>query len=146
MRILFLDIDGVLNSDIWIRSIKGNNGQFPYNQFDTKAIELLNRMTERTNAKIVLTSMWRLKRSLCLMQQIFLEVGIKGEIIAFTPNLKKDNESLIESKVMDYTDFAILDDNSDMLYWQANFFFQTDRCCGLTPTIAKRVIKHFKCS
>ena len=160
MKTIFLDIDGVVNSDLWDKSEQKSHKTFPENQFDPKLILLLNKILEETSAKIVLTSTWRLKYNLIFMKELFLKVGIKGEIIDYTPNLKqgnnyvvrgneilkwcKDNESKLDSKVFDYTNFAIIDDNSDMLFWQAKYFFQTDIHCGLTPSIVKSVIRQLK--
>lgn len=160
MKILFLDIDGVLNSDLWHRESQKIDLKFPLDQFDPKAIELFNRIIENTSTKIVLTSTWRLKFEIGFMQNLFSELGIIGEIIDYTPDLKKgnnyvlrgneilkwckENESLLGVKFIEYKDFAILDDNTDMLHWQSKFFFQTDRYCGLTPSIAKNIIRHFK--
>ncbi len=159
MKIIFLDIDGVLNSDLWDKSSKSKVIDFPENQFDPKLIELFNKITEKTTEKIVLTSTWRLEYDLDFMQNLFNRVGIRAEIIAYTPDLKKgndyvvrgneilkwckDNETLLGSKTLDYTDFIIIDDNSDMLHWQSKYFFQTDRLSGLTPTIVKNIIRQF---
>jgi hypothetical protein len=160
MKIIFLDIDGVLNSDSWDNSEEQKQSQFPENQFSPKLIQLFNKVIEETTDKIVLTSTWRLEYDIKFMQSLFKKVGIKGEIIDFTPDLKKgndyvvrgneilkwckDNQNLINSRPLDYTDFIIIDDNSDMLFWQSKFFFQTDRLSGLTPSIIKNIIRQFK--
>lgn len=44
------------------------------------------KIIEKTNLKIVLSSTWRLKYDIEFMQNIFQELGIKGEIIDFTPD------------------------------------------------------------
>lgn len=159
MKIIFLDIDGVLNSDLWEKSSNHKANNYPFNQFDPKAIKLFNKVVNETKAKIVLSSTWRLNHSLPEMKDIFKSVGIVCDIIAFTPDLKtnndaiirgneilkwcKENEETIGCKHLHYTDFAILDDNDDMLLWQNNYFFQTDRLCGLSPTVAKKIIRYF---
>ncbi|MFK7783904.1 MAG: HAD domain-containing protein [Crocinitomicaceae bacterium] len=157
MKIIFLDIDGVLNSDTWEKTESYRNGTYPENMFDPVAVRLLNKIIERTNAKVVLTSTWRLKFSLFEMNQLFIKVGIDCDLIDFTPDLKKnndytlrgneilkwckDNSDVIGTKYLNYTDFIILDDNSDMLYWQSKYFFQTDKLCGLSETLAREAIR-----
>ena len=159
MKLIFLDIDGVLNSDNWYYHPEKQRLKYPYDQFDPKLVELFNKITSKCTKSIVLTSTWRLNYSIEKMRDIFAEVGIAGNIIDYTPNLKKDtdyvvrgneilkwckdNEDLLGCKTMDYTDFIILDDNSDMLLWQQKYFFQTDRLSGLTPTITQNVIRQF---
>lgn len=54
MRILFLDIDGVLNSDIYDR----NKGETDGN-IDISRLPLLKALIDETDAKIVLSSSWR---------------------------------------------------------------------------------------
>src|ERR1700722_15963426 len=53
MKIIFLDIDGVLNCDK-----TPNPRKFPY-IVDKKLLVRLNRLLERTKAKVVLSSSWR---------------------------------------------------------------------------------------
>jgi len=153
MKIISLDIDGVLNSDTWEKTNEYLNGEYPEKMFDPNTVLLLNKIIEATTAKIVLTSTWRLKYSLEEMRALFSKVGIQGDLIDCTPNLKKDNDytlrgneilkwckdnrKIIGTKYLNYTDFIILDNNNDILYWQVKYFFQTDRSCGLSPTIAR---------
>lgn len=157
MKIIFLDIDGVLNSDHWQQTKSYKNGNYPEKLFDPSAVELLNKLVATTQAKVVLTSTWRLKYSLAEMRAIFLNVGIVCELIDYTPDLKKgnnyvvrgneilkwckDNRALIGTSPFNYTDFVILDDNNDMLLWQAKYFFQTDPLCGLSPTVTREAIR-----
>ena len=56
-RIIFLDIDGVLNYDFWNQSHQReiSNGTL----IDAKKVKLLSLLIQRTNAKIVLHSGWK---------------------------------------------------------------------------------------
>ena len=159
MKIIFLDIDGVLNSDTWDKTDTFKNGIYPFKHFDPKAVSLFNKIISETNASVVLSSTWRLKYNIEEMRNIFAKVGIKCNLIDFTPDLKinnnyvvrgneilkwcKDNKDIIGCRFTDYTDFVIIDDNSDMLLWQSKYFFQTDRLCGLSPTITQNIIRQF---
>ena len=42
MRLIFLDIDGVLNSDAWDKTKKTTSNDFLIDKFDHEAIKLLN--------------------------------------------------------------------------------------------------------
>lgn len=57
IKVIFLDIDGVLNSYDWFVSNRKNKHRV---HLDDKAIEFLSRVVNSTNAKIVLSSSWRI--------------------------------------------------------------------------------------
>ena len=56
MKVIFLDIDGVLNSMDWFEKTKGTKG---YREINPKKVEFLKEIVDKTNAKIVLSSTWR---------------------------------------------------------------------------------------
>ena len=57
MKIIFLDVDGVLNSDSWNQEHENEikNGIL----IDKEKIEILSKLIKTTGAKIVLHSGWR---------------------------------------------------------------------------------------
>ena len=57
MKIIFLDIDGVLNSDIYYRKV--DRSVKDWTRFDPKAVELINKLIDEFSAKIVVSSTWR---------------------------------------------------------------------------------------
>jgi hypothetical protein len=66
MRVIFLDCDGVLNSQDFFRSQlyrrSGEQGfglSFGAEQLDPRALALLDGLVERADAKIVISSSWR---------------------------------------------------------------------------------------
>lgn len=160
MRILFLDIDGVLNSDLWYKSEKSKEFDGVLSHFDPKLVVILNNLVQKTEAKIVISSTWRNKYSNEELTKILENAGLKLDIVGFTPDLRRnedyilrgneilkwcmDNEDLLGCKWKDYHDFAILDDNTDFLYWQAKHFFRTDRHCGITLTVKKEIERFFE--
>ena len=52
----------------------------------------------------------------------------------------KDNEALTGEAYHDYKNYVILDDDSDMLYWQRNNFVHTSWKKGLTEEEAEKAI------
>lgn len=57
MKVIFLDVDGVLNSADWFKKNKGIRG---YAKINPKKVALLKEIIDKTNAKIVLSSTWRM--------------------------------------------------------------------------------------
>ena len=84
MKVIFLDIDGVL---VTRNSIKYQYLNFPDEtniRFSKKAVKNLNKLVRLTKAKIVISSTWRLFHSLEKLQNIFEEQNIESEIISTT--------------------------------------------------------------
>lgn len=133
MKVLFLDIDGVMNYE-------GTN-----NKICPKAVAILNRIISETKAKIVLSSVWRLSET---MRKEVRDAGV--DFIGITPYLPKEERMSsvgrgleINAWLKDHpevTKYAILDDDSDFLPDQP--LFQTTWEKGLTEDIANEVIKH----
>jgi len=163
MKVIFLDIDGVLNHEIWFKGWKeykelcgGIVDHEKRRWFDPRCVALVNRLTDETNAKIVLSSTWRQGVPVNDLKELLKGVGITGELIDKTPKiyppagiggslprgfeiqtwLKKTKET-IES-------YVILDDDSDMLLEQSSNFIKIDTYCGITyntVTRAKEILK-----
>jgi len=136
MKILFLDVDGVLNS-------YKTGGRYALTR---SRVRRLAHIVSSTGCKIVLSSTWRkdpyaLKR----LRRVLKYRDI--EIAAATPDLGKERGLDIQAWIVDNASsepmkFAIVDDDSDMLDHQLPHFFQTDGDYGLTETIAYRIIEH----
>ncbi len=117
-KIIFLDIDGVLNCGSWLYA----NGPFGTTKGDDKidpaAVKRFNQIIEQTNAKIVVSSVWRIGETLESMKVIFDKHNIKGEIIGLTPNKGRYRGDQIQYWLDDFDGkidlFVILDDDSDM--------------------------------
>ncbi len=93
MKVIFLDIDGVLNSQDWYIyrrdavEMDSINAQYPFYEFDPRAVERLNRIIKETTAKIVVSSSWRSGETTESLQKLLDSVGVKGEVIGLTPHL-----------------------------------------------------------
>ena len=77
MKVIFLDIDGVLI----------NRRDASRNTADPRCIEQLNRITDMTGAKIVVSSSWR-HYGLQKITLILRQWGVTGDIIDITPSLE----------------------------------------------------------
>lgn len=145
-KIIFLDIDGVLNTQATLRS--SHNGIIG---IDPYRVLLLDRIIQATGAEVVLSSSWRHGHFEELQKSLVVPLigktgrccsGIRGVEIHnwLTENVKgfsSDGYKKGEHKV------AILDDDSDMLLWQKDHFFQTSFMGeGLTEEICAKVIEH----
>lgn len=97
MKIIFLDIDGVLNCESAYKNGECNYvewtnhlGEKDHHQsFCLKSKELLNRLIDQTGAKIVISSTWR-SSGIEFMKSVWQHEGMHGEIIGVTPNFRGD--------------------------------------------------------
>lgn len=145
MKIIFLDIDGVLNSLDGLMEIYTKIGSSRYcDDFPKeKHVKLLNKITNETDAKIVVSSTWRrLHHHLSLVYILFL-CGVEGDVIDVTPWLGKNRGFEIQ-KWLDDTDeniesFVILDDDADMEHLM-DYLVQTSPECGLIEKDADKAI------
>jgi hypothetical protein len=79
MKIIFLDIDGVLNV---ISQGHDEYGSIFHSHFENN----LKRIVDETGAKIVISSSWR-KSGLSVMQEMWEHRRLAGEVIDVTPSL-----------------------------------------------------------
>ncbi len=142
MKILFLDVDGVLNSAIGTEDFKDKAKK----GIGDKYLIRLARIVKKTDCKIVISSSWRYSRDLMfdLIGRLADFNLHKGVLIGKTPNLKK----LRHLEIIEYVNhtknvekIAILDDDSDAcIPDKPESFFKTEWGSGLTDQIADKVI------
>ena len=163
MKIIFLDIDGVLNCENWykkrfIQEIDRNMDSYPLCEFYPLAVDQLNVLTKKTNAEIVVSSTWRIGRTVAELNSIFKQVGIEKDILDFTPSLRgmprgveikkwidtyciQDTDRLFNKKGgIKLESYVILDDDSDMLLEQKDNFIKTSWQDGLTAIQVNKAI------
>ena len=128
MRVIFLDIDGVLNCDQ-----TQNPRKFPY-VVDRKLLRRLKRLLDRSGAKIVLSSTWRCDPVGLLAAKYW---GIPFiDVCPDRPKSPRYKEMLAWLKVhRKVTRFAVLDDQDDGL--DDLPLFQPSGKTGLTPEIVR---------
>jgi hypothetical protein len=89
MKVIFLDFDGVLNhQNFYKKRMEGDHNELPYplSEFDPESVKELNRIIEFTDAKVVVSSTWRIGKRVIDLQNMLNEVGFIGEIIDTTPS------------------------------------------------------------
>lgn len=143
MKVLFLDVDGVLNNEKTFK--KGE--RYP---LDPYCIDLIWKIRKETGCEIVLSSTWR--HSTEALKEVEKHIGFIRDITGRCSNRIRgceinawlqDNLPWDERKDGGSFRYAILDDDSDMLLWQKDHFFQTNGYKdGLTEEIADKVIAH----
>ncbi len=112
MNLIFLDLDGVLNSEQYVHKVGDAwNGD----QIDPDAVERLNKITEATGASIVVSSSWRIGTTLEEMQKLLISHGVKANVIGMTKVLYDDRsieiwDWLVENKSI-VDNYVILDDD-----------------------------------
>lgn len=132
MKVLFLDIDGVLNSTKTCVAFGG----YPHelNQlaaFDVAAIRLIQRLCDSAGVQVVLSSAWRKSYPAA---EVGKALGLP--IIDSTPS-HTDGHRGGEIKAWldahpEAKGYAIIDDDSDMLGEQLPFFVKTDADEGMS--------------
>lgn len=136
MKILFLDIDGVVNSKHTAARNGGIAGIDPYLAFLVGKISLAVE-----DLKVVLSSSWRhFPNGRTEVEQHVLPIYDQ------TPNLRGESRGKeIQAWLDEHPEvecYAILDDEGDMLESQQAHFFRTSWDEGITPEISERVIAH----
>lgn len=154
MKVIFLDIDGVLNHENHYKWLMETDEPtplqrfYPYSEFNPESCTILNKIIEETDAKIVLSSSWRLD-GINKMNSLFKYFGLP-RIYDITPSLCNKFGSLCRGKEIDawlsehpeVTKYVILDDDTDMEEHQLPFFIKTNPYKdGLNEEVKNKCIK-----
>ena len=110
MKVIFLDVDGVLNSDEYIDKIKKLNVNTIKSKVSVNKIGLLKQAVDATGARVVLTSSWRYRRDGTLLKGLLLKYGICADSTPFMDNKRGLEIKKYLSDNPDVEDFVILDD------------------------------------
>jgi len=109
MKIIFLDVDGVLNCESAYRSgecqyrewIWEDGRKDHYQRFCSWSKELLNKLIEETGAKIVISSTWRMS-GIDFMRKVWELEDMSGEIIGITPCMRNSEIRIPRGMEIDY--------------------------------------------
>ena len=153
MNIIFLDVDGVLNSQNKLIEIYNKTGR-PHSgtdyPFDEKCLENLKKLVKETGAKIVITSTWRkYEENMKVLLNKLKEYNLDKEIIGYTPVLytRRENE-IIEylnnlNNLNNNINYVIIDDISNMGQLNDNLVVTSPKT-GFTEENMKTAIKILK--
>lgn len=138
MKILFLDVDGVLNSGRWLyernarkesrddgdeRALEDrfNHLVLPVERMDSvdpDAVARLNGLLTRVETKVVVSSTWRLGRSARETFDVLTAFGVEADFFDVTPDIGgrrgRQIDRWLENHKGMVTKFAIVDDDADM--------------------------------
>lgn len=124
MKVLFLDIDGVVNSAEYFRETDFTVEpetylEYYYRKIDPQLVARLNRILSETGAKVVISSSWRVMHSKEDILFMLQQRGFAGDIIDVTLRLTQDTRGdeiriWLENTRENIESFVILDDDSDM--------------------------------
>ena len=133
MKILFLDVDGVLNC-------KTTNFKTSLWPFDRHKAFLVGRILDKTDAKLVLSSSWRHHPDgVATVEKHVFKVYDKTPVLSGTYNRGYEIKAWLDDHP-GVEKYAILDDDDDMIEGQV--LFQTTWEEGLTEEIADQIIKY----
>jgi hypothetical protein len=97
ISVLFLDVDGVLNSHNYWTTLEGRRSavveteaslqEYAQGMIDPDAVAELNRIVKATGAVVVLSSSWRHAHSMTHMNRMLQFRGFEGFLVGATPEL-----------------------------------------------------------
>lgn len=146
-KYIFLDFDGVLNT--------------PKGKFDKKAIDNLRRLLEESDAKVIISSTWRLQ-GLEYIQYLWKEYHLPGEVTDLTPSCNsityscadgtEEWQSLHAAKGLEIAEwlrlnakepyrYVILDDEEGILFNQSEHFVKVEGSKGLSDADVRESVK-----
>lgn len=172
--IIFLDFDGVLNTDRHYAElkIKGLSTEDQYGAlFDPVAVGNLRKIVEATHAQIVVSSSWRYL-GLEELQMMWHDRDLPGRVVALTP-MNIDDDELLNTDlsqldvitadmfcssrgkeiqaffheagyVFKLPPYVILDDLKDVLSEQEDHFIRINPVVGITEKDAERAVEILK--
>ena len=148
MNIIFLDVDGVLNSYRYAIELYNQTHKprwtfdFP---FDKKCLENFKHLVEETCSSIVVESTWRKKQKgrETLLKELS-KYKLDSRVIGYTPDVNGNKEKEIKeflSNLQYKPNFIILDNNPKMGELQSHLIV-TDEYEGLTSkNVEEGIIK-----
>jgi hypothetical protein len=171
-KIVFLDIDGVLNSERsfvggayrereYEKHFKDGTIDDPYwlkitrCTIDPIACDLVNRVLRECDAYIVMSSTHRQhfpedENKLKNLQDYLTGLGVDGHrLIGWTPRLHTPRGIEIKywlDKNPGWDRFVIVDDDSDMLPEQMEYFVRTDNALGVTIDTYRKMRQILNCA
>lgn len=147
MKVLFLDVDGVLNStEGWCRD-NPHTSTYMTPECVDQLKELLNKRCK--DVAVVVSSTWRKYFDIKAFRAMFDILGLPGDrIIGYTPeaeHLSSERGHEIQAWLDGHPEverFVILDDDADMVHLMPHLV-QTDPMYGLTEERINEIARRF---
>lgn len=136
--LIFLDFDGVLNSNAWVWSHSGEG----FDHIAPSCIALVNQLIARTGAKVVVSSAWRILFSDAELREGLAEFGFIGEIIGSTDRIGSVRGQQIQRWLTAHEHtgpFVILDDSIDMAHLLPSLI-RTNADTGISQSDVDRAV------
>lgn len=114
-KIIFLDIDGVMNSvDVRVRDPRGL-----VDFLEPACVATLNTIIAATGAVVVISSMWRLSTPFPELVASFAAVGCTAQIVDITPDIDpRERHREVAAWLAEQAEpphrFVVIDDDFDM--------------------------------
>ena len=148
-NIIFLDIDGVLNSDKYFSSIEDKENRYTdpvaklLLDIDMTKVKLLLKVVNISQAKIVISSTWRRMKLYPSIKEALINIGLP--IVGETPFLEGQRGEEIRAYLADnqVDNFCIIDDEvfKDYKELEDNLIKTNYYQDGLTEEICHKIIK-----
>ena len=159
-KIIFLDIDGVLNTQDWHSRMTKDTPRDEFGwAFDPVAVENLAHIVKETGASIVISSSWKFL-GLAKLKEMWKIRNLPGTVLDITPNTVSDemllNANLDEMELGvcrgneikewlskhkgEVSNYVIIDDFDDMLSEQEDHVVLTNTLIGITDFDAEKAI------
>lgn len=135
-KVLFLDIDGVLNG----YDIFQSKRPYPLSEFNEEKVNILNSLFEEIpDLKLVLSSSWRFFDGI---ENIVKASGISKELFSITPYSEKSRGDEIKQWIKDFNKpciYCIVDDIDDFYDDQKDSIVFTNPNIGITEKDVEKI-------
>ena len=110
MKIIFIEIDGILNSDEYLDKVKNSDIQGIERDIDVEKVKLLKRAIDETGARVVLSSSWRYTRNARYLKELLANYEIRVDSTPYIQDIRGLEIKKWLSENQGVEDFIILDD------------------------------------
>ena len=163
-KVIFLDIDGVLNTQDWHSRMTKDTPRDEFGWvFDPVAVANLAHIIDETGAVIVISSSWKFL-GMTKLKEMWKIRNLPGALLDITPNTVSDemllNANLDEMELgvcrgneikewlskhkREVSNYVIIDDFDDMLPEQEDHVVLTNTLIGITKFDAEKAIAILK--
>ncbi len=141
-NIIFLDIDGVLNTINHLKRQKIASGKATNKKWDPTACKHISLLCEHYGARIIITSSWRHEYNIEQLKEFFASNEIPSKLIkdvtsSYAPQQDKNNycrgheiQHWLQNNSPKITSYVIIDDEAEFLESQQDHLVRVDKKKG----------------